>query len=151
MNIQWLREISQSTIKTQTKRPDSVLLGMLLQATRGMLLIVFNWVIIFHFDHRPHLPIDVMIIAFPPVFYLMGFMDIIMLGWMKKERKIVWFYGIFMSIVVLLVAPVMFQSLAFWPFAEYFSSKLLFAIIVVFTGAEIISLAIPSARRYYRL
>ena len=74
-----------------------------------------------------------------------------MLGWMKKERKIVWFYGIFMSIVVLLVAPVMFQSLAFWPFAEYFSSKLLFAIIVVFAGAEIISLVIPSARRYYRL
>ncbi|NHI89269.1 MAG: hypothetical protein EAX87_07070 [Candidatus Thorarchaeota archaeon] len=143
--------ILKSTIEVQTKRPDSVLLGTLLQATRGMMLIVFNWVIIFHFDHRPHLPIDVMIIAFPPVFYLMGFMDIIMLGWMKKERKILWFYGISMSIVILLVAPVMFQSLAFWPYAGHVSSKLLFAIIDVFAGAEIISLAIPSARRYYRL
>ena len=113
---------------------------------------MFNWVFIFQFDHSPHVPgLDFMAIVIPPIFYLMGFMDIIMLGWMKKERKIVWFYGIFMSIVVLLVAPVMFQSLAFWPFAEYFSSKLLFAIIVVFAGAEIISLVIPSARRYYRL
>ena len=95
--------------------------------------------------------LDFMAIVIPPIFYLMGFMDIIMLGWMKKERKIVWFYGISMSIVVLLVTPTTFLLLSLWPFAGHESSKLLFALVDVFAGAEIISLAIPGARRYYRL
>jgi hypothetical protein len=145
-------EISKSTIKTQTKRPDSVLLGTLLQATRGMLLIVFNWVIVFHFDHRPYVPgLDVMAIGPPLIFYLMGFMDIIMLPWMKKKRQIGLFYGISMSIVVLLATPNTFLVLAFWPYAGHVNSNLLFALIDAFAGAEIISLVVPSARQYYRL
>lgn len=151
MNIRWLEEISKSTIEAQTKRPDSVLLSTLLQATRGMLLIVFNWVIIFHFDHRPYLPIDEMVAVLPSIYYVMGIIDILMLWWMKKKRQIAWFYGISMSIVVLLVTPITFLALAVWPYAGHVSSKILFALIDVFAGAEIISLAIPSAWRYYRL
>jgi hypothetical protein len=113
---------------------------------------VFNWVVIFHFDHRPNVPgLYTMVAVLPPIHYAMGFMDILMLRWMKKKRQTGWFYGISMSIVVLLVTPTTFLLLSLWPFAGHESSKLLFALVDVFAGAEIISLAIPGARRYYRL
>jgi len=114
-----------------------------------MMLIIFNWVIIVHFDQRPYLPIDVMVVAPPLIFYPMGFMDILMVRWMKKMHQIGWFYGISMSIVVLLVTPITFLTLAFWPYAGHVSSTLLFAFIDVFAGAEIISLLVPSTKQFY--
>jgi hypothetical protein len=112
---------------------------------------VFNWVIVFRFDHRPYLPIDVSVVGPLLIYYPMGFLDIIMLRWTKSRRQIGWFYGISMSIVVLLVTPITLLLFATWPIGGHASSELLFALIDVFAVAEIISLAIPSARRYYRL
>jgi hypothetical protein len=92
-----------------------------------------------------------MVAVLPPIYCAMGFIDILMLRWMQKKRQTAWLYGISMSIVVLLITPITFLALAVWPYAGHVSSKLLFVLIDVFAGAEIISLAIPSARRYYRL
>ena len=74
-----MRDISETKLSTRPTRSDGVVLGTLFQATRGFLLIVFNWYIFVAFDRIRSIPrLDVMAILPPSIYYLIGFIDILM-------------------------------------------------------------------------
>ncbi len=143
----WLREISEIKHHARTSRSDGVVLGTLFQATRGFLLIVFNWYIIVEFDRIRSIPgLDVMAILPPSIYYLIGFMDIFMVRWMWRMNLNGWRYGIATSMLVLLLTPVTFSFLIY---VESFTLGL-YIIIDLFAAAEITMLITPDAYRYYR-
>ena len=141
----WLREISEIKLRTCTTRPDGVVLGTLLQAIRGILLFAFNWTLFIQFDRIRSVPgLDVMIILPPSSFYLIGFLDILMVKRVWRRDLNGWRYGIAMSMLILLLIP--FAYLLYLAF----HILLLYIIIILFTIAEIIALVTPSARWFYR-
>jgi hypothetical protein len=119
----------------------------LLQATRGVLLIVFNWYIFVEFDRIRSIPgLDVMAILPPSTYFLMGLMDIFMVKWVWSRGLNGWRYGIAMSMLILLLTPVTFSFLIY---VESFTAGL-YIIIDLFALAEIIALVAPSTRRFYQ-
>jgi hypothetical protein len=143
----WLREISEIKHHARTSRSDGVVLATLLQATRGFLLIVFNWYIFVEFDRIRSIPgLDVMAILPPSIYYLIGFMDILMVKWLWGRKLNGWRYGIATSMLVLLLTPVTFSFLIY---VESFTLGL-YIIIDLFTVGEIVALVTPSARRYIK-
>jgi hypothetical protein len=142
-----LKAISETKPRTRTPRSDGVVLGTLLQATRGFLLIVFNWYIFVEFDRIRSIPgLDVMAILPPSIYFLIGVIDIFMVKRVWRRGLIGWRYGIAISMLILLLTPMTFSFLIY---IESFSAGL-YTIIDFFAVAEIIALVTPGARRYYR-
>ncbi len=140
----WLTDISEIKLRTRTTRPDGVVLVTLLQAIRGILLLAFNWTFFIQFD-RIRLPgFDFMAIILPPsIFYLIGFLDILLVKRVWRGDLKGWRYGIVVSMLILLLTP--FVALVYLAL----HILLLYIIIVLFTVAEIVVLVTPSTRRFY--
>lgn len=140
-----MREISETKIRTRTPRSDGVVLGTLFQAIRGVLLIVFNWILFIQYGQIMSIPgMDVMAILPPSIFFIIGLMDIFMVKRVWRMDLNGWRYGIIMSMLILLLTP--FAALVYLAL----HILLLYIIIVLFTVAEIIALVTPDARGYYR-
>ncbi|MHA2191607.1 MAG: hypothetical protein ACXACG_16855 [Candidatus Thorarchaeota archaeon] len=137
--------ITETILKTRATRSDGVVLGTLLQANRGMLLLVFNWTFLIQFGRIRSIPDLTMLIILPPtIFFLIGFIDIFMVKRMWRRDLNGWRYGIAMSILILLLTIGPFPFL-FVPYPRGF----LIIIIDLFAVAETIVLVTPGARRFY--
>ena len=129
-------------------RPDAVVLATLLQATRGFLLIAFNWVLFIEFDRVRNIPgVDVMAILTPSIFFLIGFLDFLMLRRVWRRDLNGWRYGIAMSMLIILLTPSTFLILIF--VTSYLNG--LYLVIVIFAAVEVIALLTLDARRYHRV
>lgn len=141
----WLRDISETILGNRRTRSDGVVLGTLLQAIRGILLIIFDWTLFIRYGQIRGVPgFDSLIMLPPPIFFLIGFIDILMVKWVWRGDLNGWRYGIAMSLLILLLLPL--SSFIFLAFHIAF----LYIIIDLFALAEIIALVTPGARRYYR-
>jgi len=141
-----LRDFSEKVFRNRHARSDGVILGVLLQAIRGMLLIIFNWMIFVYFTNRPYVPgLDVMAIAPPSIFFVIGTLDILTVKWVWGRSLNGWRYGIAASMVILLLAPTTILMLIFYP--PY--SAILFSLIELFAIAEILALLTTNARKFY--
>lgn len=141
-----LNGFSKKEFKNRPPRSNGVILGALLQATRGMLLIVFNWMILVHFASRSWGPeLDIMAIAPPSIYFIIGVLDILTARWVWKRNANGWRYGIASSMVILLLAPATMLMLIFA--TPYF--VILFFLIDLFAIAEILSLLTTNARKFY--
>lgn len=136
---------SDKKFKTRPPRSNGVILGTLLQATRGMLLIVFNWMILVHFTSRSWGPeIDFMAIAPPSIYFIIGVLDILTANWVWKRSLNGWRYGIAMSTIITLLTP--FTLLILIYVTSYLMGLYLF--IDLFAAAEAIALLTLDARRF---
>jgi len=141
-----LREFSEKEFKTRPPRSNGVILGTLLQTTRGMLLIVFNWIIFVKFASRLGVPgLDLMAISPPSIYFIIGALDILTVNWVWKRSLNGWRYGIAMSTIITLLTPLTFSILI------YVTSYLmgLYLVIDLFAAAEAIALLTLDARRFY--
>lgn len=141
-----LRDFSEKEFRTRPPRSNGVILGTLLQATRGMLLIVFNWMLFIQFANRPSPPgIDLIQILPPSIYFIIGALDILTTRWMWKRNSNGWRYGIASSTVILLLAPTTILMLIFS--SPYF--VILFFLIDLFAITEILVLLTTNARKFY--
>lgn len=141
-----MREFSEKEFKTRPPRSNGVILGTLLQTTRGMLLIVFNWIIFVKFASRLGVPgLDLMAISPPSIYFIIGALDILTVNWVWKRSLNGWRYGIAMSTIITLLTPLTFSILI------YVTSYLmgLYLVIDLFAAAEAIALLTLDARRFY--
>ena len=141
---QWigLKEISETPSRNPTVRPDEVVLCTLLQGTRGLLLIIFNWILFIRFGPSSIPSLDIMAALPPSIYLFMGFIDILMVNRLWQGYLTGWRYGIIMSLLVLLFTPVMTLLHSALHIA------FLYIIIDLFAVGEIIALVSPSARQF---
>ena len=149
----WLRDISETILGTRTTKPDGVVLATLLQATRGLLLIVFNMTIFIQFGRMRSIPgVDVMAVLPTPIFFLIGFIDILMSKrlWSKGSKD--WEYGIAMSAVICCIFSPVSLAILLTPFSMIYwtlDSAVLVGVIALFAIAELVALVTPDTRNYY--
>ena len=140
----WLRDISETKL---VARPNAVVLATLLQATRGLLLFAFNWALFVSYGMMRNLPgVDVMAILPPSIFFIIGFLDFLMLKRLWKRDLNGWRYGIAMSTLITLMTP---GSVVYLIFVTSYITGL-FLVIVFFSAAEVIALLNLDAFRFYR-
>jgi hypothetical protein len=119
----------------------------LLQLTRGLLFIVFNWVLFLHFTPIGNGPsIDVMALAPIFNFFLLGFADLFMARKMWKRSINAWRYGILVSVYSIFIALLGLQSVII---SGRIDEGILLEIAGVFSAAEILTLATSGARRFH--
>ncbi len=142
-----MRMTSELKFRTRAPRSDSVILGALLQVNRGILLIIFNLTLFIEFGRSRSIPgLDVMAILPPSIYFLIGFIDILMVKRLWKGDLNGWRYGIAMSTFIALLTPFSFSILIF--VTSYLMG--LFLVIDLFAAAETIALLTLSARRFFR-
>lgn len=142
----WLRDISETKLRTRTTRPDGVVLATLFQATRGILLFAFNLGLFIQFERMQNIPgVDVMAVLPPSIFFLIGFLDLLMLRRVWGGDLNGWRYGIVMSTLITFLTPSTFLVLIF--VTSYLAG--LYLVIVLFAAAEVIALLNLDARRFY--
>jgi hypothetical protein len=142
-------EISEAVQSTRASRTDGVILAVMLQFTRGLLFIVFNWVLFIESSSiRNGPPID--FIAIVPVFnfFLLGFADIFMARKLWKRSITAWRYGVAASLFSILIAFLAFPSV----FGRgYVAAGILLEIAGIFSVGELLALATSGARRFHRV
>ena len=144
-----MRDISETKFETYTIRPDVVTLATMLQATRGFLLIVFNWTLFIEFEKSRSIPgVDVMAVLPPSIFFLIGFMDILMAKRLWSKGSNGWEYGIAMSAVICPIFCTMGAAILLTSFSLTHYSTILIIVIALFAIVEIIALVTPDARNY---
>jgi hypothetical protein len=145
-----LRDISETQIHTPITRPDGVVASTLLQANRGILLIVLDLVLTLRYGAIRIIPVGIIpgldIIFWPPslVYSLIGIIDLFMVGRIWKKNLNGWWYGVIMSIVILLLVP--FLVSVFLAIYILF----LYLIIDLFALVELVALITKDAREFYR-
>jgi hypothetical protein len=145
----WLRDISETKLWTRTTKPDAIILGTLLQGTRGMLFIVLNWILFVDYGRSMSMPsVDILAVPPSPSYFLLGFMDILMAKRLWSKGSNGWGYCVVMSAVIcsiffysILLAP---YSLNYWRY----NSTILVIVVALFSMAEFVALVTPDARNY---
>ena len=144
-----LRDISETTSKVPRRKPDSVVASTLLQANRGILLIVLDLVLSFRYGSIRIIPVGIIpgldIIFLPPplIYFLIGVIDLFMMNLIWEKNLNGWRYGIIMSIVILFIVPF---------FLTFFISiyiSFLYVIIDLFAVVELAALITKDAREFY--
>ncbi len=139
-----MRDISEIKLRTRTTKPDGVVLGTLLQAIRGTLLLAFNWTLFIQLNRIRGVPGFIVVVILPSsLFYLIGFLDILMAKRVWRRDLNGWRYGIFVSVLILLLTP--FAALVFLAL----HILLLYIVMVFFTVAEIVVLVTLGTRQFY--
>ena len=139
---------------TRATRSDGVVLATLLQATRGLLLIVFNMIFFIQFDRMRSIPgVDVMAVRPAPIYLLIGFMDILMSKRLWSKGSHGWEYGIAMSAVICCIFSSVSLAILLAPYSPDYrtlDSAILVGVIALFAIAELVALVTPDTRNYYR-
>ncbi|NHI89272.1 MAG: hypothetical protein EAX87_07085 [Candidatus Thorarchaeota archaeon] len=144
-----MRDISETKSKVPRRKPDSVVVSTLLQADRGILLIILDLVLYFRYGSIRIIPVGIIpgtnIIFLPPplIYFLIGVIDLFMMNLVWEKNLNGWRYGIISSIVILFVVPFFFSI-----FVSIHIS-FLYVIIDLFAVVELAALITKDAREFY--